>query len=106
MSTLSPTEITYEETHIDESKQPVLYGVISAFFAIAILSIIARILSRTLQKQKLWYDDWLMLLSIVRISKSRGKRKIVTYARRDLVQLSPLAHTSVSRLPGRVTASR
>lgn len=48
-----------------ESRQSWLIAVISVMEGLALLSVALRLISRRIRAQKLWWDDWLIILSMV-----------------------------------------
>lgn len=50
--------------------QPWLEKILVGMSAFALLATCLRICSRRLNKQRLWWDDWLAVLSMVRKAKS------------------------------------
>lgn len=63
---ISPVEVAYEQAHLSESRQPVIYGVVITFYVIALASVVVRFISRARgPKTQLGLDDYLMFLAVV-----------------------------------------
>ncbi|KAL4905805.1 hypothetical protein BDW74DRAFT_177507 [Aspergillus multicolor] len=61
----SPSELEYQQAHRDENQQAAGYGVPSAFFGLAIISLCLRLASRRMQRGGLGLDDYLALLGVL-----------------------------------------
>jgi hypothetical protein len=53
-----------------ESEAAIVCGVNAFFIFLILLTIVLRIYARHTAKQKLWYDDWLAIVSVVRIDRA------------------------------------
>ncbi|PYH87535.1 hypothetical protein BO71DRAFT_404585 [Aspergillus ellipticus CBS 707.79] len=65
MSSLSPSEIAYEEAHINQTRQPACYGVVGTFYIIAIVLVGLRMAARRLQRTAPTLDDYLSIAGII-----------------------------------------
>lgn len=65
MSGLSPSEREYQQAHINENQQAAGYGVPIAFFALAIVFVCFRIVSRRMQGATLALDDYLAVIGAI-----------------------------------------
>ncbi|KAK6832808.1 hypothetical protein RU639_003858 [Aspergillus parasiticus] len=65
MSGPSPSEIAYEEAHINETRQTTCYGVIITFYIIAIVMVGLRMAARRLQRARPSFGDYLYIAGII-----------------------------------------
>ena len=50
-----------------ESRQTMLIGIFTTFFILPAIAVGIRIFSRRLTRLSLWWDDWLILVAMVRL---------------------------------------
>lgn len=59
---------------LNESQHAHLYGAYISTFSLAVISVVLRLLCRkTLSKAGLWWDDWVICISLVGITYSTGR---------------------------------
>ena len=54
-----------------QSRQPMMIGIFTTFFILPGIAVGLRILSRRLTRLSLWWDDWLILMAMVRVKSMR-----------------------------------
>ena len=65
MASLTPSEITYEEAHINDNLSTTLIAICNVFTGIALLSVFARLLARRLARVQLGWDDYFAVAATV-----------------------------------------
>jgi len=65
MSTLSPEEIAYQQSHINENNGPTVIGVSVMLTVLSAITVALRFVSRWRIKAPLQLDDWLSIPSLV-----------------------------------------
>ena len=65
MATLPPSEIAFQEAHIDDNLSTTVIGICNLFTALALLSLLGRLLTRRYAKALLGLDDYLAILTTV-----------------------------------------
>ena len=74
MTETDPSEIAYEQAHIDQSRQMNMAVSNAICLGVAFVAVLLRLLSRRLAGTKNAADDWWVWTALVRKSKSRRKR--------------------------------
>lgn len=67
LSELDPTKRPPPPPGLDlsETRQPLVLGISISVWLLAMLSIALRVVSRRIKGASLWWDDWIILVSIV-----------------------------------------
>ena len=65
MATLPPSEIAYETAHINDNLSTTLIVVCNIFTALALLSLIFRLVARRLARASLGWDDYFAIAAMV-----------------------------------------
>ena len=65
MASLTPSEITYEEAHMNDNLSTTLIAICNVFTGIALLSVFARLLARRLARARLGWDDYFAVAATV-----------------------------------------
>lgn len=65
MASLPPSEIAYQQAHIDDNLSTRLIVVCNAFTAVALVTLFARLASRRLTGAVLGWDDYLAIAASV-----------------------------------------
>lgn len=71
---LPPSEIQYEEAHINQTRQPACYAVTTIFYAAALFFVGLRLVTRKLQRLPYALDDYIIMVATVRVElEVRGR---------------------------------
>lgn len=62
----TPQEIAYQEAHITDDKSGAIIAASAACYAIGIIAVALRFLSRRISKIRYEWDDWLVVAGLVR----------------------------------------
>ena len=62
----TPQEIAYQEAHITDNKAGSIIAASATCYAIGVVAVALRFLSRRLSKIRYEWDDWLVVLGLVR----------------------------------------
>ena len=65
MASIPPSELAYQEQHIDQNRGPMTIGVCSMFLVLAFGAVAARLASRRISRVRLGSDDYLILVALV-----------------------------------------
>ena len=65
MASLPPSEIAYQEAHINDNLSTTLIVVSTVFTALGLLSLLARLIARRLARAHLGWDDYLAIAAMV-----------------------------------------
>ena len=67
MASLPPSELAYQEAHLnDDNRSKTIIVIGTLFTALALLSLVARLLARRLASATLGWDDYFALAAMVR----------------------------------------
>lgn len=64
---IDPKELKYQLAHWNEDRRSFFISIITAFFVVAVITVILRLAARWRQRQRLQWDDYLILISLLDI---------------------------------------
>ena len=71
MASLPPSEIAYQEAHINDNLSTTLIAVCNVFTVLAVLSLLARLAARRLARTPLGWDDYLAIAAMVTLCRQQ-----------------------------------
>ena len=72
MTTLPPEELQYQEEHKDDNRGPGILVSLAIMLAVAYIAVGLRFLSRRMIHARSSYDDWMMVVGLVRQATYSG----------------------------------
>ena len=72
--TLTPQDIMHMETHIEDNAQPLILTILVVSIVVAYVSTALRLLARWKKRVQLSYDDYLIILGLVRFPSTLGSK--------------------------------